>query len=62
MNYGGLREGTFFIGGGGPGHLRGGSLVSFLQNGEGHSFFGKEKNYTMSLLLIYKQSYQSKLI
>ena len=58
-----LREGTFLIGGGGGGGLRrGGSLVNFLQIGggpnlfcsqlgEGHTFFSKEENYSMSLLL-----------
>ena len=56
-----FREGTFFIGGGGGGlgPRRGGSLVNFLQIGEGQtgfipnrgrvSFFGMEKNYSMSL-------------
>ena len=49
-----MREGTFFIGGGGPGPRRGGSLVNSLQIGEGQTcsicnrgrvivFFGKEK-------------------
>ena len=49
-----FREGTFFIGRGGPGLQRGGSLVIILQIGEGQTcficnqervigFFGKEK-------------------
>ena len=58
----------------GPGLRMGGSLVIFLQIGEGQTcfilnpgrvivFFGKEKNNSMSLLFcIYKQSYQSRLI
>ena len=58
-----FREVTFLIGGGsGPGLRRGRSLVKFLQTGEdqtcfvfkageGHTFFSKEKNYSMSLLL-----------
>ena len=70
-----LREGTFFIrgGGGGPGLQRGGSLVIFLQiervksvlfsTGGGSLFFLQGKNYSMSLLFcIYKQSYQSRLL
>ena len=32
-----LREGTFFIGGGGPGSRRGGSLVNISQIGEGQT-------------------------
>ena len=57
-----FREGTFFIGGGGGGGRgprRGGSLLNFLQIEEGQtgfipnwrrvSFFGMEKNYSMSL-------------
>ena len=55
-----FREGTFFIGGGGPGLRRGGSLVNILQIVEGQAcficnqgrvivFFGKEKNYSMSV-------------
>ena len=53
-HYMNLTEGTFFIGEGGPGPRRGGSLVIFLQIGEGQTcfirsqgrvtvFFGKEK-------------------
>ena len=39
-----FREGTFFIGRGGPGLQRGGSNLFYMQPGEGHSFFfGKEK-------------------
>ena len=34
-----LREGTFFIGGGGTGLRRGGSLVNFLQIGEAQTCF-----------------------
>ena len=49
------------MGGGGPGLRRGGSLVNFLQIGEGQTcfirnrgrvtgfFWGKEKNHSMSL-------------
>ena len=37
--FGQVREGTFFIGVGGPGLRRGGSLVNFLQIGEGQSCF-----------------------
>ena len=38
--FGQVREGTFFIGGGGgPGLRRGGSLINFLQIGEGQSCF-----------------------
>ena len=37
--FGQVREGTFFIGVGGPGLRRGGSLVHFLQIGEGQSCF-----------------------
>ena len=41
----------------------GGSNLFYSQPDEGHSFFGEEKNYSMSLLFcIYKQSYQSRLI
>ena len=41
----------------------GGSNLFYSQPGEGHSFFYKEKNYSMSLLFcIYKESYQSRLI
>ena len=71
-----FREGTFLIGGGGQGWLglrRGGSLVIFLQIGEGQTcfilnpgrvivFFGKEKITPWLLFCIYKQSYQSRLI
>ena len=60
-------------GGGGPGLRRRGSLVNFLQIGEGQTCFilnrGRVtvflagKNYSMSLLsCMYKQSYQSRLI
>ena len=59
--------------GGGPGLRRGGSLVNFLQIGEGQTCFilnrGRvtvflaRKNYSRSLLFcIYKESYQSRLI
>ena len=34
-----FRKGTFFIGGVGPGLRRGGSLVNFLQIGEGQTCF-----------------------
>ena len=34
-----LMEGTFLIGGGGPGLRRGGSLVNILQIGEGQTCF-----------------------
>ena len=34
-----LKEGTFFIGGGGPGLRRGGSLVNILQIGEDQTCF-----------------------
>ena len=75
-NTGTIREGTFFIGGGGGGwrgFRRGGSLVIFLQIGKGQTCFIfytwrvtgflARKNYSMSLLFcIYKQSYQSRLI
>ena len=57
-----LGEGTFFIRGegGGPALRRGGSLINLLQIGECQTcfirsrgrvtvFFGKEKNYFMSL-------------
>ena len=55
-----VREGTFFIGGGGgPGLLRRGSLVNILQIGgggqtclirsRGHSFFWQGKYYSMSV-------------
>ena len=54
-----FREGTFFIGGGGPGLRRGGSLVNFyilgtvkpvlLSTGGGSQFFWRGKNYCMSL-------------
>ena len=38
--FGQVREGTFFIGGGGgPGLRRGGSLINLLQIGEGQSCF-----------------------
>ena len=71
-----VREGTFFIGGGGgwaeasEGRVLstfltnwGGTNLFYSQPGEGHSFFGQEKNHSMSLLFcIYQQSYQSKLI
>ena len=61
-----VREGTFLIAAGGPGLPRGGSLVIFLQIGEGQTcfilnpgrvivFFWQGKNYSM-------QSYQSRLI
>ena len=58
-------EGTFFIGGGGgPGLRRGGSLVNFLQIGEGqtcfilnggggHIFFGKEKITPCRFYFVY---------
>ena len=61
-----LREGTFLIAGwgggrGGPGLRKGGSLVKFLEIGEGQTsfvrsrggsyFFRQGKNYSMSLLL-----------
>ena len=56
-----LREGTFFIGGGGTGLRRGGSLVNFLQIGEAQTcfirngggvtvFLGKEKIYPCRLV------------
>ena len=76
LSAGYLREGTFFIwgGGGGPGVRRGGSLVIFLQIEEGQTcfipnrgrvtvFFARKKSMSWSLLFcIYKQSYQSRLI
>ena len=34
-----FREGTFFVGGGGPGLRRGGSLVNFLHIGDGQTCF-----------------------
>ena len=56
------RQGRYvFIGGGGPGLQRGGSLVNILQTGEGQTcficnrgrviflFLGKEENYSMSV-------------
>ena len=57
-----VREGTFFIGGGGGGLRRGGSLVIFLQIGEGQTcfilnrgrvtvFFGKEKLLLVASIL-----------
>ena len=61
-----FREGTFLIGGGGggPGLRRGGSLVIFLQIGEGQTcfilnpgrvivFFGKEKNTPCRFYFVY---------
>ena len=60
-----VREDTFLLGGGGGGWTRasegirvlskvftnwGGSNLFYSQPGEGHSFFGKEKNYSKSLL------------
>ena len=73
------REGMFFISGGrggggvGPGLRMAGSLLNFLQIGEGQTcfifnrgrvtVFWQGENYSMSLLFcIYKQSYQSRLI
>ena len=54
-----VREGTFFIGGGGPGPRRGGSFVNILQIGEGQTSFicnrgrviviWQGKNYSMSV-------------
>ena len=73
LSAGYLREGTFFIGGGG-GLRRGGSLVIFLKIEEGQTcfipnrgrvtvFFARKKSMSWSLLFcIYKQSYQSRLI
>ena len=63
-----IREGTFLIRGwAGASEGRvvsnfftnwGGSNLFYSQPVEGNSFFGKEKNYSMSLLFcIYKQSY-----
>ena len=61
----GIREGTFFIGGGGgPGLRRGGSLVIFLQIGEGQKnvlfstgggsqFFGKEQITPCRFYFVY---------
>lgn len=72
-----IREGTYLrilLGaGGGPGIQRGGSVVNFLQIGEGKpvlfsivggaQFFLARKIFTISLLFCtYKQSYQSWLI
>ena len=34
-----VREGTFFIRGGGPGPRRGGSSVKIFENGEGQNFW-----------------------
>ena len=62
-----LREGTFFIGGGGVGWagasegrvLRkfftnwGGSNLFYSQPGEGHSFFGKEKITSCHFYFVY---------
>ena len=54
-----LREGTFLIGGGGPGLRRGGSFVNILQIWEGQNCFicnwgrvivsWQGKNYSMSV-------------
>ena len=59
-----LREGTFLIGGGGgwTGASEGRVIIKIFTNwggpnlfcsqlGEGHTFFSKEKNYAMSVLL-----------
>ena len=60
--FGGVREGTFFIGGGGASEVRvlskyftnwRGSSLFYYQPGEGHSFFGKEKITTCHFYFVY---------
>ena len=59
-----LREGTFIIGGGWAGASEGrviskfftnwgGSNLFYSQPGEGHSFFGKEKNTPCRFYFVY---------
>ena len=50
-----VREGTFFIRGGGPGPQRGGSLVNILQFGEGQTCFICNRGRVIVLFLARKK-------